>query len=262
MGFPFRTPMPFQYEYYTYILVYVHIYICMYAFIYKNAYNTWTLRRQNFLLKGLGGRNVRRKAQKTPPARKNAETQHAETCFRRFPAEFRRFPAACFGTELDFEKKHCKETKNAANRKKAPFPKRQKLLWAIFVYTEWPPLLCRSMRTYGLCPTRGTPHLFWMFKSSSPFQPSLKAEPETTKSHMILIVACRYTSLSYLRIHIPSPNPRLKSVLQCTEVCSEPATAGHAAEEQKWPRSSGRFLKTRTTRMGLVMLVIKHQTKS
>ena len=70
----------------------------------KSQEYAWTLRRQNFLPKGPGGRNVRRKAPKTPPARKNAETQqtlrHAETCFRRFPAEFRRFPAACFAQNL------------------------------------------------------------------------------------------------------------------------------------------------------------------
>ena len=104
-------------------------FVCMY---------TWTLRRQNFLPKGPGGRNFRRKAKKTPPARKNAETQqtlqHAETCFHEIPPTSRRIPpisrrippiSCClFCTELDFEKNATRETKNAANGKKAPFSKK------------------------------------------------------------------------------------------------------------------------------------------
>ena len=100
--------------------------------------NTWTLRRQNFLPKGPGGRNFRQKAQKTLPARKNAETQqtlrHAETCFREIPPISGRIPpisrrnppiSCClFCTELDFEKNAARETKNAANSKKAPFSKK------------------------------------------------------------------------------------------------------------------------------------------
>ena len=108
--------------------------------------HTWTLRRQNFLPKGPGGRNFRRKAQKTPPARKNAETQqtlrHAETCFReippisrRFPAEFRRFPAACFAQNLILKKTLPGKLKTPPTAKRRLFPKRQKLLpiWVVQV---------------------------------------------------------------------------------------------------------------------------------
>ena len=57
---------------------------------------TWTLRRQNFLPKGPGGRNFRRKKTKCRSGGKTAETQqalrHAETCFCKFPPISRRIP--------------------------------------------------------------------------------------------------------------------------------------------------------------------------
>ena len=59
----------------------------------------------------------------------------ASAKFRRFPAEFRRFHAACFCTELDFEKTLPGKLKTLPTIKRRLFPIRQKLLpiWVVQV---------------------------------------------------------------------------------------------------------------------------------